>query len=88
MDNIIVHSGYVELSGKDYNTGEDCTYTIDKKTVFSSDCDMQFFENYKSGETVLEWVNENFMLMMNEDYATQPLIRDSFIRLLYFFAII
>ena len=49
---------------------------------------MQFFENYKSGETVLEWVNKKFMLMMDEDYATQPLIRDSFIRLLYFFAII
>ncbi len=46
---------------------------IDEDTVFDESCDMEFFGNYKTGDTPLEWYLRNLDLMDNlpEEYASE-----------------
>ncbi len=56
-------SPYYEENG--YDTGAAYLY-LDKNTVFDKTCDMDFFVNYKKGDTVLEWFQRNQKLINND----------------------
>lgn len=47
-------------------SGTDCGYDfiVDKDTKFADDCELEFFEDYKDGETPLEWYQR--MIETNE----------------------
>ena len=47
-----------ELSGTEADEGP-MTLIVDDKTVFDKSCDMQFFPNYRKGESPLEWFGDN-----------------------------
>ncbi|MCR4739399.1 MAG: SPOR domain-containing protein [Lachnospiraceae bacterium] len=48
-----------------YDTGYDYLY-LDEDTVFAEDCDMEFFSNYKKGDTVLDWYKRNEELISED----------------------
>ena len=60
-DEVILNNVQIE----DLSGGEsmETTLIVDKNTVFDKTCDMQFFGNYRQGDTVLDWFNYNKELM-------------------------
>ena len=56
-------SPYYEENG--YDTGSAYLY-LDENTVFDKTCDMNFFVNYKKGDSVLDWFQRN-MKLINSD---------------------
>lgn len=61
LDEVVLNNVQVsDMSGGDMI---EATLVVDKDTVFDKTCDMQFFGNYRQGDSVLEWFNYNKELM-------------------------
>lgn len=60
-DEVVIR--YVSIEDLSGGTTSVATLIVDENTVFDKSCDMQFFGNYREGDSVLEWFNHNKELM-------------------------
>lgn len=61
-DHIVINCNASEREGE-------YAFVIDKDTTFAPDCEMSFFEDYKDGETPLEWFGEIYKAYNDSDDA-------------------
>lgn len=62
LDQISEGGNYFDINVLMYKPNIHTTLRIDEATEFAPSCDMQYFANYRSGDTVLEWYQRSYRL--------------------------
>ena len=57
----------VQVNGMEEDEGGKMTLIVDGQTVFDDACELEFFGNYREGDTPLQWIQYNYGLYQ-EDY--------------------